>query len=62
MAIKLLNREYNMLLGGTINEYICDTDADFDTLPEANTGSMALSVATGTIKVVNASGEWVDFA
>lgn len=62
MAIKLLSRKHNMLIGGTVDEYLCDSDVDFDTLPEANTGSVALSVATGNIKVVNASGEWVDFA
>ena len=42
-------------------EYICDTDADFATLPKADVGSTAVSIATGAIRVVNTAGEWVPF-
>ena len=40
-------------------EIICDTDADFEDLPQAGAGSTALSVASGTTFMVNASGNWV---
>ena len=43
-------------------EFICDTDADFANLPKACTGSTALSIESGRIKMVNTSGEWVPFA
>lgn len=43
-------------------EFICDTDADFENLPKACTGSTAVSIQSGKIKVVNTSGEWVFFA
>ena len=42
-------------------EYICDTDADFANLPEACTGSTAVSLESGKVMVVNTSGEWVAF-
>lgn len=43
-------------------EFICDTDADFDNLPQACVGSSALSIASGSIRMVNTKGEWVPFA
>lgn len=43
-------------------EFICDTDADFANLPEACTGSTALSIESGSIRMVNTKGEWVPFA
>ena len=42
-------------------EFICDTDDDFKNLPACCAGSTAVSVATGNVQVVNASGEWVQF-
>ena len=61
MAIKLIKREYCAVVDCYRSEYIVDTDADFENLPEASTGSTALSVETGNVKIVNASGEWVAF-
>lgn len=62
MAYKLTNQEYCAFTNDYRREYICDTDADFAALPKECVGSVALSVATGTMKMVNASGEWVNFA
>lgn len=39
-------------------EFIIDTDEDVATLPECATGSAALSIASGSVFVVNASGVW----
>ena len=41
-------------------EYIVDTDADFANLPKSDPSSTAVS-PSGKVKIVNASGEWVDF-
>jgi hypothetical protein len=62
MAIKLINKEYCPYLMESRMEYICDTDDDFVNLPTCVTGSTALSVASGTVLMVNASGEWAVFA
>ena len=59
---KLYSQKAGTTNNGAVSEYICDTDADFEDLPEANSGSMALSCETGNMKIVNASGVWVDFA
>lgn len=62
MSIKKIKETYTPCLGGYINEYICDTDDDFTNLPSrVCTGSTAVSVTTGTVKVVNTAGEWVTF-
>lgn len=42
-------------------EFLCDTDADFAKLPKANVGSTAVSIESGTVMVVNTSGNWVTF-
>jgi hypothetical protein len=42
-------------------EFIVDSDADFANLPKACPGSTALCPASGTVMVVNASGNWVKF-
>ena len=42
-------------------EFLCDTDADLATLPACDPGSSALSIESGTVKVVNTSGEWTTF-
>lgn len=59
--VKLISRQYCALQDGDVCEFIVDTDADFANLPEACTGSTALSVATGNVYIVNASGNWVPF-
>lgn len=61
MAIKLIDREFCPYSGQTKDEYICDTDADFASLPTACTGSTAVSIATGNVRIVNTSGNWVAF-
>jgi hypothetical protein len=61
MAYKQISREWCAYVSAYKEEFICDTDADFAQLPECSTGSAALSVASGKVRVVNASGEWVDF-
>lgn len=61
MAYKLIDKEYCPHIRGFKDEYICDTDADFANLPEACTGSTAVSIESGTVKIVNTSGEWVTF-
>lgn len=62
MAIKIINREYCPYIDEYQNEYICDTDADFENLPKACTGSSALSIQSGKVRMVNTQGEWVPFA
>lgn len=42
-------------------EFLCDTDADFASLPECDPGSSALSIESGSVKVVNTSSQWVAF-
>lgn len=61
MAIKLVNREWCACVNDFRHEYIADTNADFENLPACAAGSTALSVESGDIMVVNASGEWVKF-
>lgn len=61
MAIKLIDVHVNPLTNKEHKEFICDTDSDFSKLPKANPGDTAVSAATGNVKVVNASGNWVDF-
>ena len=61
MAYKLINEEYCACVDAQRKELLCDTDADFSDLPKCCTGSTAVSVATGNVQVVNASGEWVKF-
>lgn len=61
MAYKLIKEEYCACADAQVREFICDTDADFSSLPVCCTGSSAVSTATGAVRVVNASGEWVAF-
>lgn len=61
MAIKLTNREWCGCVNDYRCEFICDTDADFENLPHACTGSTAVSLQSGKIMVVNTQGEWVPF-
>ena len=60
MAYKLMNSKYCPFVDAEKREYLCDTDADFATLPSCATGSIAVTPA-GTARIVNASGEWVEY-
>ena len=60
MAIKKVNSEGCTSTDIYRCEFIVDTDADFENLPAACPGSMALS-PSGKMMIVNASGEWVKF-
>ena len=62
MAIKMVSRKWCGCVGAYKKEFIVDTDADFANLPEACTGSVALSIESGNMMIVNASGKWVAFA
>lgn len=46
----------------TAKEFLCDTDADFASLPECCVSSMAVSIESGKVMVVNTAGSWVEFA
>lgn len=59
MAHKLIDETYCPYTRAKRKEFLCDTDEDFADLPECCTGSTAVSVATGNVLVVNASGKWV---
>lgn len=61
MAIKLMTREWCKCAHEYKHEYIVDTDADLNDLPECGTGSTAVSLESGTVKVVNTQGKWVTF-
>ena len=61
MAHKLIDTKVNPWTNKEHQEFICDTDADFANLPKGNPGDTAVSAATCNVKVVNASGNWVDF-
>lgn len=61
MAIKLTNKEYCPFVDEYKSEFICDTDEDFANLPKCCTGSTAVSLQSGKIRVVNTVGEWVPF-
>lgn len=58
MAYKRINDSY---VNGCRKEYICDTDADFANLPEACTGSTAVSLESGKVYVVSTFGNWIPF-
>ena len=62
MAVKLISQEWCPCVNASRMEFICDTDADFKNLPKACVGSSALSIASGSIRMVNTSGKWVPFA
>lgn len=61
MACKKIKQEWSAVLDTYIEEFICDSDSDFTSLPSAAPGSSALSVTSGSVKVVNAQGKWVAF-
>ena len=61
MAYKMVNKDWCDTQLMTRVDFIMDTDADAKDLPESCTGSMALSVESGKMFMVNASGNWVVF-
>lgn len=61
MAYKCIEKDWCADAGEYIYKFICDTDADVETLPECCAGSKALIVESGKICMVNASGEWRPF-
>lgn len=61
MAYKLIDEQYNPFPNSERKEFICDNDADFTDLPKSAPGSSAVSVETGAVMMVNASGEWAKF-
>lgn len=61
MAYKIVGEKYCAYRDAEVLEIICDTDADFASLPAAPTGSMAVSIASGKLRCVNTAGEWVAF-
>jgi hypothetical protein len=58
MAVKCIKEEYSAYIDERVKEFVCDTDTDFSELPQCGTGSTAVSVSTGNVYVVNASGDW----
>lgn len=62
MARKLISKNFVPYQDEERVEFIVDTDADFADLPEGcGTGSTAVSIESGNVKVVNTKGEWVTF-
>ena len=61
MAYKLIDETYCPYVNASRKEFICDTDADFNDLPECCLGSAAVSIDSGNVMIVNTSGEWVAF-
>lgn len=60
MGYKVVKSEYRSCMDDFVKKYIVDSDADFANLPKSAPSSDALS-PSGKMKIVNASGEWVDF-
>lgn len=61
MATKLISKYYCPYERAERKEFICDTDADFADLPEACTGSKAISLWSKKERVVNTKGRWVPY-
>lgn len=65
MAIKLIGAKKLPFDGESENlvakEFLCDMDADFANLPASDPGSTAVSIESGSVKMVNTKGEWVTF-
>ena len=60
MAIVLISSVYCPSIDDYKREYMVDSEADFENLPQSGAGSTAVS-PSGDVQVVNASGEWVEF-
>ena len=61
MAVKLISQEWCPCVNASRKEFICDTDADFESLPEACPGSKAISLWSKKERVVNTKGRWVPY-
>ena len=61
MAIVCIDKEWVACGSGEKCEFLCDTDADFANLPQACVGSTAVSIASGSVRIVNTQGVWVAF-
>lgn len=42
-------------------EYLCDTEADVQNLPNCAPSSTAIVIESGSVYMVNTAGEWVKF-
>ena len=56
---KLTDMEYSEYTHEYMHTYICDTETDASSLPEAPAQSTCLVAETGAVYIVNASGNWV---
>lgn len=61
MAYKLVDETYCPYARDNRKEFICDTDADIESLPNCCVGSTAVSIESGNVFIVNTNGEWVAF-
>ena len=62
MARKLISKNFVPYQDEDRVEFIVDTDADFENLPEGcGTGSTAVSIESAKVMVVNTEGKWVVF-
>lgn len=61
MAAKIVYVSWCAPLNDYQTDFICDTDSDFADLPKCATGSCAISIASGNVRIVNTDGEWVNF-
>lgn len=62
MAFKMIDSNYCPYVAAYREDYICDTDEDFANLPKCCTGSTAVSIKSGAIRMVDTNGDWVAFA
>lgn len=63
MAFKQVNERAaaNGFFYYIVKEFIVDSDADFENLPNCDPTSAALNPHNGKVFVVDASGNWVEF-
>ena len=61
MGHKIIDKRFIPLTNQVMYDYIIDTDEDVANLPQSPVGSNAVSLASGTVFVVNTQGEWVAF-
>ena len=61
MAIKCTNQAYAACQPDYKREFICDTEADVENLPQCCPMSTAVVADSGSVYIVNASGNWVKF-
>lgn len=62
MGCKLITRNNTTYTKLNAQEYIVDTDADIESLPQdCAVGSTAIVIESGRIFMVNSCGEWKPF-